>query len=267
MARALAIAIAVITLVSAVIFVEHVWWLPPAISTHGPAMDSQFASTFVETGIGFVVSQLLLAYIIWRYRDRGDGRKVSFLPGGPKGTVATAFLLVGLELIGLELVGSKVWASLYYTPVPQDALRVQAQGEQFGFYFRYPGPDGKFGLIHPDKIDPGVGNFFGLDRASDTESRDDVVTATLAIPVNHPVEITLHSKDVSHSFYVPQLRIQQDFVPGMEIPIHFTPTTIGRYEIVCTQLCGLGHHNMRAFLEVMSDQNFQKWIQEQVAAQ
>jgi cytochrome c oxidase subunit 2 len=81
--------------------------------------------------------------------------------------------------------------------------------------------------------------------------------------VNQPVELRLHAKDVSHSFYVPELRIQQDFVPGMVIPLHFTATRAGRYEIVCTQLCGLGHYNMRAYLEVKTQAEFEQWLKEQ----
>ena len=72
---------------------------------------------------------------------------------------------------------------------------------------------------------------------------------SLTVPVNKPVWLTLHSKDVGHSFFVRELRVQQDFVPGLDIPVHFTATIIGKYEIVCTQLCGLGHYNMKAYLK------------------
>jgi cytochrome c oxidase subunit 2 len=73
----------------------------------------------------------------------------------------------------------------------------------------------------------------------------------------------MHAKDVGHSFYVRELRIQQDFVPGLDIPMHFTATKAGKYEIVCTQLCGLGHYNMRAFLEVKSQEDFDQWLKQQ----
>jgi cytochrome c oxidase subunit 2 len=81
--------------------------------------------------------------------------------------------------------------------------------------------------------------------------------------VNHPILLTLHSKDVGHSFYVPVLRIQQDFVPGLEIPVHFTATQTGKFEIVCTQLCGLGHYNMKAYLQVMSEPDYEQWLKSQ----
>ena len=100
-------------------------------------------------------------------------------------------------------------------------------------------------------------------RKNDVAARDDVVVGSLVVPVNHPILLTLHSKDVGHSFYVPVLRIQQDFVPGLDIPVHFTATQIGKYEIVCTQLCGLGHYSMRAYLEVMSEADYEQWLKTQ----
>jgi cytochrome c oxidase subunit 2 len=266
MGRAFAIIVVIITLVSAYFFAAHTWWLPAGASAHAPALDEQFKSTFLEAGLAFILSQLLLAAFVWKYRDRAGARPKLF-PGGAKGPVLTAFVLVGLELLGLELMGSKVWAELYYKSAPANAVRVYVSAEQFAYYFRYAGPDGKFGAIHPDKIDVSTGNFFGLDKENEVEARDDIVTGTLAIPVNRPVELILHAKDVNHSFYVPEMRIQQDFVPGIEIPIHFTPTKVGDYQVVCTQLCGLGHYSMKAPMKVLSQDDYDKWMQEQAANQ
>ena len=89
----------------------------------------------------------------------------------------------------------------------------------------------------------------------------------MAIPVNHEIHLLMHAKDVGHSFYVPELRVQQDFVPGLDLSIHFTATKIGRYEIVCTQLCGLGHYNMKAYLSVLSQTDFDDWLKKQAALQ
>lgn len=177
--------------------------------------------------------------------------------------VALASVLVGIEVLVLTLVGSKVWAGIYQSPPDPGSLRIDVQAEQFAFYFRYAGVDGSFGGTHPDLIDDANGNFFGLDPANDTTARDDIVTATLAIPVNKPILLSMHAKDVGHAFYVPELRIQQDFVPGLVIPLHFTATDTGRFELVCTQLCGLGHYNMRAYLEVMPQEQFDQWLKDQ----
>jgi cytochrome c oxidase subunit 2 len=177
-----------------------------------------------------------------------------------------ALVYVGSEIILLEVVGQKVWAAMYFTPPPADSLKIQVLAGQFAFYFRYPGPDGVFGPIHADKINEATANFFGIDP-SDPGAKDDIVTAEIAVPVNTPVLLLLNSKDMDHGFYVRELRIQQDMLPGMEIPLHFTATKIGKYDIACNQLCGLGHYNMQAFLEVMSQEDYQKWITQQASLQ
>jgi cytochrome c oxidase subunit 2 len=177
--------------------------------------------------------------------------------------VIGATLLVSAEILVLSFVGTRVWGGIFLSPPNPDALHVDVQAEQFAYYFRYPGPDGKLGATHPELIDDGNSNFFGLDPANDTTARDDIVSASLVIPVNQPILLTMHSKDVGHAFYVPDLRIQQDFVPGLVIPLQFTATQVAKKEIVCTQLCGLGHYNMRGYLEVRTKDDFQQWLTEQ----
>lgn len=263
MGKVFAIVVTVITVVSAAIFVSHIWWLPPDISQLGAGIDHQMSETMVSSGILFVLAQLVLAFFVWRFADNNDHRKIKIFPGGATPMVVGAIILVGAEILALTMVGSKIWASIYVAPADPNSLKIDVQAEQFAYYFRYPGPDGKFGTLHPELIDESSGNFFGLDPANDTSARDDIVAATLAIPVNRPILLQLHSKDVSHAFYAPELRIQQDFVPGLVIPVHFTATRIAKTEIVCTQLCGLGHYNMRAYLEVMTESDFRKWLNEQ----
>ncbi len=272
MALGIALVILLITAISVGIFWAHVWWFPVNISTHGGGIDHQFTLTLIITGIIFVLAQLGLGYFVWKYRDRGDNRKATYSHGNNKleaaWTTAAAILFTGLNLMGF-----RAWAKMYFTGSAPGALRIEVLGEQFAFYFRYPGPDEKFGPTHVEKVDDATGNFFGLDRERDPDSKDDIVTATLGIPINRPVELILRSKDVGHSFFVPELRVQQDMVPGMEIPIHFVATDEalrnngGKYEIVCTQLCGLGHYKMRAFLQAMKEDEFEKWLQAQAASQ
>ncbi len=262
MGKLFAIIVAIITIVSAAIFISH-QWMPPDVSVLGAGIDHQMAETMITSGILFVVAQLVLASFVWRFADNNDQRKIKIFPGGATPMVVGAIILVGAEILALTLVGSKIWASIYIAPADPHSLKIDVQAEQFAYYFRYPGPDGKFGKLHPELIDPSTGNFMGLDPANDTAARDDIVAATLAVPVNTPVVLELHAKDVSHAFYVPELRIQQDFVPGLVIPLHFTATRLTKSEIVCTQLCGLGHYNMRAYLEVMSADDFKKWLNEQ----
>ena len=267
MGKFFAIILVVITLASAYPIVTHKFVQPEDISTHGHAIDEQLADTMAEGGFAFVGAQLLLAFFVWKFSSRKDGSKVTHLPGGAKLMVATAFILVGTEVLALGVLGQKAWADVYFTPPKPDALQVQAQAGQFAFYFRYPGADGKFAPIHPDKIDEGNQNYFGLDPANDVEARDDIVTAEMTIPVNREIHLLMHSKDVGHSFYVRELRIQQDFVPGLDLSLHFTATKTGKYEIICTQLCGLGHYNMKAYLNVLPQDEFEKWLKDRAAEQ
>jgi cytochrome c oxidase subunit 2 len=267
MAKLFAITIVVITILSAIPIIRNTWHPMEDISTHGQLIDEQLSDTMVEAGISFLASQILLAWFIWRFSGNRPGEKAKKFPGGATGLVAAAFILVGVEVFALGIFGAKAWAAIYFTPPAADAIPVQVQAGQFAFYFRYPGPDGSFGPIHPDKISEANQNFFGLDPDHDPDSKDDVITAEMAVPVNREIRLLMHAKDVSHSFYVPALRIHQDFVPGLDLQLHFTATKVGRYEIVCSQLCGLGHYNMKAYLSVLSQQDYDDWLKKEQALQ
>jgi cytochrome c oxidase subunit II len=262
-----AVLVVVIALLSAVPIINHTFLgasvTPPEdISTHGKAIDEQMSVTMTEAGISFLAAQLVLGLFVWQFAHR-KGQPAKKFPGGATAMVIVAFLFVGAEVLALGMVGSKAWATVYFKPSADDALQVQAQAGQFAFYFRYPGPDGKFGTIHPEKIDEGNSNFFGLDPENDIPARDDITSGELVVPMNKEVHLMLHAKDVGHSFYVRELRIQQDFVPGLDLSVHFTATKVGKYEIVCTQLCGLGHYNMKSYLNVMSQDDYDKWLKSQ----
>ncbi len=267
MGKLFAVVLTIIALVSAYPILTHKYVQPEDISTHGHAIDEQLSDTMAEAGFAFLGSQLLLAFFVWKFSERKAGAKISNIPGGAKLMVAAAFILIGTEALALGILGQKAWADVYFTVPKPDAMQIQAQAGQFAFYFRYPGPDGKFGPLHPDKIDEGNQNFFGLDPANDVESRDDIVSGELVIPVNREIHLLMHAKDVGHSFYVRELRIQQDFVPGLDLSVHFTATKTGKYEIVCTQLCGLGHYNMKAYLSVLSQDDFEKWMKQKISEQ
>jgi cytochrome c oxidase subunit II len=267
MGKFFAITIIVIAILSAIPILMHTWDAPADISTHGHLIDEQMSETMTEAGISFLAAQLLLALFVWQFSNRGTESKLKKFPGGAKALVIAALLVVGVEVLALGVFGVKAWAGVYLTPPSANAMPIQVQAGQFAFYFRYPGPDGKFGPIHPERINEGSQEFFGLDKEHDPESRDDIVTAEMAIPVNKEIHLLMHAKDVGHSFFVRELRVQQDFVPGLDVSLHFTATKVGRYEIVCTQLCGLGHYNMKAYLDVLSDEDFNEWLKKQAAMQ
>jgi cytochrome c oxidase subunit II len=170
-------------------------------------------------------------------------------------------LLTAILFVGLNLMGSRIWAAERFEPAHEGALPVEVTGMQFAWYFRYAGPDGKFGLTSPKLMDPSSGSeaAIGLDT-SDPAAKDDVVTGTMFLPVNREVDLTLKAVDVIHSFFVPNFRFKQDAVPGLAIHMHFTPTEIGDYEIACAELCGLGHYKMHGMVKVVSKEDFDKWL-------
>ena len=267
MGKLFAVIVVLIAIASAVPILMHKWVPPADISTHGPTIDEQMSDTMAEAGLSFLAAQFLLAFFVWKFSGVPATAKIRTFPGGATAMVAAAVILVGTEVLALGILGQRAWATVYFTAPAANAVQVQTQAGQFAFYFRYPGPDGKFGPLHPDKIDEGNQNFFGLDPDNDPDSKDDIVTAELAIPVNREVHLLMHAKDVNHSFYVRELRIQQDFVPGLDLSLHFTANKTGRYEILCTQLCGLGHYNMKGYLTVLSQEDFDTWLKQKASEQ
>jgi cytochrome c oxidase subunit 2 len=260
MGLVLLIVIWLIALLSTYFFVAKTWWLPVGASAAAPAIDHHFATTYIVMGIVFVAAQLSLGVLAWMYRDQKDGRKAEYSHGNIKLEIVWTALTAVL-FIGLNLMSSSIWASERFRPARPDAVRVEVTGMQFAWYFRYPGPDGKFGATKPELEDASSGGegALGLDP-SDPASRDDVVAATMYLPVNREVELTLRSHDVIHSFFVPSMRFKQDAVPGLAIHMHFTPTQTGDYEIACAELCGMGHYKMHGIVKVVSQEDFDKWV-------
>jgi cytochrome c oxidase subunit II len=260
MGLALLAVIWLITFVSTYFFAAKTWWLPHGASSAAFWIDQQFTLTYFLMGIVFVAAQGALGLFVWQYRDREGAKKAEYSHGNVKlevlWTVLTAVLFVGLNLMG-----SNVWARERFAPAEAGAIPVEVTGMQFAWYFRYAGPDGKFGATSPKLMDASAGNeaAVGLDT-SDAAAKDDVVTGTMYLPVNRQVDLRLRAVDVIHSFFVPAMRFKQDAVPGLEIHMHFTPTEVGDYEIACAELCGLGHYKMHGMLKVVSPEDFDKWL-------
>src|SRR5947209_10166033 len=187
MGKWFAILIVVTAVGSAVPIVRHTWGPPEDISTHGHLIDEQLADTMIEAGISFVAAQILLGIFIRTASSARPDSKIRNFPGGAKGLVAAAVLLVGTEVLALGVFGQKAWAKVYFDAPSANALPVQVQAGQFAFYFRYPGPDGKFGPLHPELVNEGNQNYFGLDQTHDQDSKDDIVAAEMAIPVNREI--------------------------------------------------------------------------------
>jgi cytochrome c oxidase subunit 2 len=263
--RILAVVIWIIAVVIIGLFLRPDWWLPASIATHSRAIDHQFKLTLLVIGIGFFLAHVALGVTIWRSRVFGN-KSQAFSPGNWRIEVAWT-LIVATIFIALAVTGQRLWDRLRLNQPPSGAIRIEVTGQQFVWHFRYPGVDGRFGTIDPklyNDADNSIGarpGPLGIDPR-DPAGEDDVVSSSLVVPAGRSVNLILRSKDVIHNFFVPALRLKHDAVPGMIINIHFEALKEGRYEIACAELCGLLHHQMRAYLDVKSQAEYDGWYEE-----
>lgn len=260
MGRVFAALLWLLTILSVWMFVSGKWWLPPAITEHGPAYDRQFMLTIIVVGISFAGAQIALGYMLWRYgARRGDKSRGIYSHGNNRVemlcTAVTAFIFITVALFG-----QRVWASLHFNEAPPGAMRVHVVAQQFQWNFHYPGADGQFGRTDPALIKDADLNFVGLDP-SDPLAKDDQVVTTLIMAQGRDVELTLASKDVTHDLWVPELRFKQDVVPGMNIKVHFKPLQTGRFELACAELCGQLHYKMKSYLIVVPQADYDALLQ------
>ncbi len=260
--RLLPISLVVIVLVAVITVAGRFWWLPPLVSEHGRAIDQLFIITLVITGIVFVLVQLTLAWLVFRYRSSGERRAI-FYPDNTRLEIAWT-VIPAIILATLIFFGGRLWSRIQIAPPPEDAFVVEVWGQQFKWAFRYPGKDGKFGRTDPKLIS--LQNPLGIDP-EDPASQDDIFIPAgegeLYVPVNKPVLVYLRSKDVLHSFFLPHFRVKQDAVPGMVTRTWFVPKKKGQFEIVCAELCGSAHYTMRGVMIVESEEEVRKWLEEQ----
>jgi cytochrome c oxidase subunit 2 len=252
----LLVAIAAISFTTAYLFASHGLWLPALAST-SIAIDRQFAISLAILGAVFVTVQLVLGIFAWRY---SRGRNASYSTGDFRLEIAWT-LITAIVFMGFGVSGARIWAAERVSPSTPAPLTVEVTGMQFAWYMRYPGTDGRFGHTRPELIDPSLGGLsaVGVD-SSDPAAKDDVVSSTLLLPVNREVELSLRAVDVIHSFFVPEFRLKQDAVPGLNTRVRFTPTKLGDYELGCAELCGLGHYRMRASVRVVPQEEFDQWL-------
>ncbi len=249
MGRALAVFLWVMTGLSVWMFLDGRWWFPPSISEHGPAYDQQFILTIIVVGVAFVAAQAALGYAVWRFADTGQGTRAVYSHGNNRMEILWT-AITAVIFITVALLGQRVWWNLHLQPAPADSAQVRVTAQQFQWNFHYPGPDGRFGRTDPKLISDESINYVGLDSA-DPAAKDDVVTQTFVTKTNAPVQLTMTARDVTHSFWVPQLRFKQDAVPGLDVKVHFTPQQTGQYEIACAELCGQQHYKMRSYMLVV----------------
>ena len=235
--------------------------LPAQASAHAAEIDEMIVLVHWLMAVLLVGWGFYFLYVLFRFSHQ---RNPQATYAGVR-THLSNYVEAGVAVVEVVLLVAfaiPAWATRVAAfPSPSDATVVRLVGEQFAWNVQYPGADGKFGRTDPKLITPD--NPLGLDK-TDPAAKDDVLTINqLNLPVNKPVLVHLSSKDVIHSFGVPLMRVKQDAIPGVQIPVWFTPTQIGEFQIACSQLCGLGHFRMRGFINVQSAADFEKWFGEQ----
>ncbi|MCZ6637621.1 MAG: cytochrome c oxidase subunit II [Alphaproteobacteria bacterium] len=233
------------------------WWFTPLASNWG-FIDTTILITFWVTGIVFVAVLLFTAYCIYRFRYRAD-RRSEYRPENEK----LEWWLTGLTSVGVAIMlapGLIAWNQ--FVSVPEEATAFEVVGQQWSWKFRYPGKDGVLGTSDARNINDD--NPFGLNP-DDPNGQDDILVddSELHLALGKPVQALLRSIDVLHDFYVPQFRAKMDMVPGMITYFWLTPTRTGTFDILCFELCGIGHHEMRGTVVVESESDFQSWLGEQ----
>jgi cytochrome c oxidase subunit II len=251
-------AVALIVIVAAALLFHFVspWWATP-LASNWRQMDDMLAITLLITGIFFVGINLFVIYALWRFRHR-DGQHAAYEPDNKR---LERWLFVGTTLGIMALLAPGLFVYAEYVRAPRDALVIEVLGQQWQWHFRFPGTGGELGLTNVRYVN--ATNPFGLDPDDPAGQNNILVNGELHLPLNKPVKMLLRSHDVLHDFYVPQFRARMNIVPGMVTSFWFTPTKAGRYEILCAQLCGVGHYNMRGYVVVEDDAAFQKWLKAQ----
>ena len=253
----LAVVLVLIVLGSVVFTFTSPWWYTPLASNWGE-IDTTVNISLIVTGIAFVAVNLFIAYVLIRYRRR-EGRQASFIPEHKR----LEQVLIWITAIGIVvLLAPGLFVYSRFIRAPQDALLVEALAEQWKWSYRFPGEDGKLGQADPKLFS--LQNPYGINP-DDPASKDDILILgnEVHLPVGKPVRLQMRSKDVIHSFYVPNFRIKMDLVPGMVTHVWFTPTEKGKYELACAEFCGIGHYTMRGVVVVDDKETFANWLQQQ----
>jgi len=215
------------------------WSLPPNFSTQGTQIDTLFWIILVITGIAFVLVEVGIVWFAFKYRKR-EGNRAHYTHGNKRLEIVWT-AIPAIVLVFLGIYSGTIWAGIRGADsFPQDGLTLKVVAKQFEWNVTYPGPDGT------------------LETADDFTVRNQ-----FHIPVDEPVTVRLESEDVIHSFFIPELRVKQDAVPGMTIPIWFVATQTAEIQIGCAELCGTGHYRMRASVTIHDAASFATWLSEQ----
>ncbi len=250
------VAIVLVLLIVGSVLFHYVspWYFTPIASNWG-TIDDTIAITFWVTGTVFVAINLFMAVAVFRFRYRKD-RRARYEPENKK----LEWWLLGLTTVGVAAMlapGLFVWGK--FVVVPEDATVVEAVAQQWNWSYRLPGKDGKLGTVDARYVS--AENPFGMNP-DDPNGQDDILIANpeLHLPVDKPIKLLLRSKDVLHNFSVAQIRVKMDFVPGLVTHLWFTPTRTGNFDLLCEELCGIGHFAMRGRVIVEDGSAYAAWL-------
>jgi cytochrome c oxidase subunit II len=234
------------------------WWWTPIASNWG-YIDNTIIITFWISGIVFSAVVLFMAYCVFRFRHQ-EGRRASYEPEN-KRLEWWLSIVTGVGVAAMLTPGLFVWNR--FITVPEGASEVEAVGQQWQWSYRLPGKDGKLGTSDTRAVS--ADNPLGLNP-NDPDGQDDVVIEAggeLHLPIGKPVKVLLRSIDVLHDFYVPEFRAKMDLVPGMVSYVWFIPTRTGEFDVLCAELCGAAHANMRSKVVVDREGEYRAWLQMQ----
>ncbi|MBV9618064.1 MAG: cytochrome c oxidase subunit II [Verrucomicrobia bacterium] len=232
----------------------------PNASEHGFQIDHILEFSHWFMAFLFVGWSVFLIYVLIRFRK---GRHPVADHEGVKSGISThlEFAVVLIDAVLLIGFAIPIWAKFVDNfPDSKDAIVIHAVGQQFNWNFHMPGPDGVFGKRDVNLVT--TSNPLGLDP-NNPDGKDDLVfVSELHVPVDRNIIVETSSKDVIHNFALPNMRAAQDAIPGSIIPMTFRPIKTGTYEIVCGQLCGLGHYGMKGSLVVDTQADYEAWLKE-----
>ena len=254
---ALAVVIFLLVVASVIFHFASPWWFTDLAADWG-AIDFTINVTFWVTGFVFIVVNLFMAYCVWKFRQ-ADGHKAVYEPENTK-LEAGLSIFTTIGVVAMLEPGLSVWAQ--FVTVPEGAAEYEVLGQQWQWQYRYPGADGMLGAV--DTTFVSETNPFGINP-EDPNGMDDVVVndPEMHLPLNQPVKALLRSNDVLHNYTVTQFRVKMDLVPGLVSYLWFDPTVAGTYDILCEELCGIGHYAMRGAVVVEPQEEFDAWLASQ----
>ena len=237
-------------------FLSPWWWTP--IASNWQYIDHTLIITFWITGAVFVAVVLFMGYCIYRFHHV-QGRTAHYEPENKK-LESWLTVITAVGVAAMLAPGLFVWHQ--FVTVPPDATEIEVVGRQWQWSYRLPGKDGKLGASDVRNISDS--NPLGLDP-KDRHGQDDVVIESddLHIPLGKPVKVLLRSIDVLHDFYVPEFRAKMDMIPGSVTYYWLTPTRTGKFEVLCAELCGVAHSQMRGTVVVDGQVAYDEWLQKQ----